>query len=142
MIERDKNGDPVLVRLSQPVVEAILSYNWQAGPRLFGYYTLKNRRNLYRDLRAACERAGVTYFTPHKAGRHAFAKRLLKAGKSLAHVKAAGKWKTIRVVAELYGAFESSEVDDDVLQVGDQWAAKLGTHPDNVVSLKKSGEKR
>ena len=141
LIQEDKSGNPVYVRLADPVMAAIDEYPWRLGPGLFGSYTPRNRRNLFRDLEAACKKAGVEYFTPHKAGRHAFAKRLLNEGRSLAHVQAAGKWATIRVVAELYSAFASDEVDDDVRKIGADWAKGLGTPQpgDNVVELKKLG---
>jgi integrase len=139
LVDRDKNGDPVLVRLSQPVSEAIRSYNWQEGPGLFGTLTWTARRNAYRMLKAACKRAGVPYFTFHTAGRHKFAKRLLEAGYSLAHVKSAGRWKSIRVVAELYGHLEHSEVDDATRAVGVAWAHDLGKSRQNVVRLPKRG---
>lgn len=133
LIDRTKNGEPVFIRLAKPVIEAIDAYDWHFGPGLFGYYTKQNRRNLYRDLALACEQAGVPYFTPHQAGRHAFAKRLLAEGKSLKHVKEAGKWKSMHV-ATLYGAFEHSEVDDDTRQIGEQWVTKLGK-PAQVIEL-------
>jgi integrase len=135
MVDRDKNGNPILVRLSDPVVEAIQGYNWQAGPGLFSTLTWKARRNAYRMLKAACKRAAAPYITFHKAGRHKFAKRLLEAGYSLAHVKSAGRWQTIRVVAELYGHLEHSEVDEISRNVGVAWANDLGTSKENVVDL-------
>jgi integrase len=141
MIDRDKNGEPILVRLADPVAEAIQAYNWQAGPGLFGTLTWKARRNAYRTLKSACKRAGAPYFTMHKAGRHKFAKRLLEAGYSLAHVKSPGRWKTIRVVAELYGHLEHSEVDEATRKVGVAWAANLGKTKDNVVHLPKIGNR-
>lgn len=137
MIDKDKNGNPILVRLADPVVEAIMAYNWQAGPGLFGTLTWKARRNAYRMLKAACKRAGAPYFTMHKAGRHKFAKRLLEAGYSLAHVKSAGRWSTMKVVGELYGHLEHSEVDEATREVGVAWAAGLGQSKDNVVEIKK-----
>lgn len=141
MIDKDKNGNPILVRLSEPVVEAIQAYNWQAGPGLFGTLTWKARRNAYRMLRSACKRAGVEYFTLHKAGRHKFAKRLLEAGYSLAHVKSAGRWASIRVVAELYGHLEHSEVDEVTREVGVAWARERGKLKNNVVQMPKRGDK-
>lgn len=142
LIERTKNGDPLLVRLADQVVEAILAYNWQAGPGLFGHYTLENRRNLFRDLKAACERAEVKYYTPHKAGRHAFAKRLLDAGKSLKHLKEAGRWENITVPAMLYGHLEHSEVDDETRRIGEGWASNLGKSKDNIVQIKRQNGAR
>ena len=142
LIQQDKAGNPVFIRLAPEVIEAISAYRWQDGPGLFGSYTPSNRRNVFRDLQSACKRAGVDYYTPHKAGRHAFAKRLLNAGKSLAHVKAAGGWASIRVVAELYGAFAENEIDDEARQVGSDWARQLQYGQDNPVGLQKKPEGR
>jgi hypothetical protein len=49
----------------------------------------------------------------------------LDEGKSLKHVKEAGKWTSMHVAA-LYGAFEHSEVDEETRQAGDAWANSLG----------------
>jgi integrase len=133
-IGKTKNGDPVFIKLAQSVMDALDAYRWQDGPGLFGHYIKANRRNLYRDLRRACERAGVPYYTPHQAGRHAFAKRLLAEGKSLKHVKEAGRWKSMHV-AVLYGAFEKSEVDDETRRTGETWANSLGQS--NVIRPKR-----
>ena len=51
----------------------------------------------------------MPYFSPHVFGRHKFATRFLEAGYSLQFVKNAGHWKTIRLVAELYGHLEKRE---------------------------------
>lgn len=135
-IDKDKAGNPIVVQLSDVVRDAILAYNWQAGPGLFGTLTWKNRRNTYRLLKETCEKAGAPYFTFHKAGRHKFAKRLLDAGRSLAHVKSAGHWANIKVVGDLYGHLEHSEVDQDTKAVGDDWASNLAAK-NNVVPLQK-----
>ena len=75
-------------------------YNWQAGPGLFGHYTPKNRRNVFRDLELACKKSQrKVLHTPHKVGRYAFAKRFLDAGYSIAHLMGAGGWKGARVPA-------------------------------------------
>lgn len=140
-LETTKNGEALTVRLAAPVLEAILAYNWQAGPGLFGTMTWKNRRNAYRLLRETCERAGAPYFTFHKAGRHKFAKRLLDAGYSLVHVQHAGGWKDSGLVADLYGAFAHDEVAETAKTVGEDWASKLEVR-DNVVPLQKKGGTR
>jgi integrase len=141
IIERTKNGEPVFLRLAAPVIEAIQAYNWQAGPGLFGTLTVKNRRGLYRRLERSCKRAEIPYFPPHKAGSHAFAKRLLAAGKSLAHVKAAGRWKTIRVVAELYGHLEHSEVAQEATAIGEQWLEQLPSAEKNVLQFDRQAKR-
>ena len=89
--------------------------------RLFGY---SDRHNVYRALRAACKRAGVQYYGTHALGRHAFATRLLKAGKSLKFVADAGGWASIKMPATHYAHLEHSEVQEDVRKVGEEWTRK------------------
>lgn len=125
IIDKDKNGNAVLVRLSTAVVEAIEATKWKEGPGLFGKLTFKNRRNAYRLLKQLCAKAGAPYFTFHKAGRHKFAKRLLEMGYSVSHVTQAGRWASAKMVTELYGHLEQSEVDDATRSAADQWAAGL-----------------
>jgi site-specific recombinase XerD len=54
--------------------------------------------------------------TSHKIGRHAFAARLLRQGKTLKEVQEAGGWskKSYRLLAEIYGQLEQSAVDASV----------------------------
>ncbi len=72
-----------------------------------------------RDVREACQAAGLDYYAPHEFGRHAFATRMLRAGYSLQYVKDAGGWKTIEVLSKLYGHLERKEWTAGVHSVGD-----------------------
>jgi integrase len=132
---KDKSGNTIQVQLADEVREAFSLYNWQAGPGLFGHYTIQNRRNLFRDLEAACKRAGVIYYPPHKVGRHAFAKRFLAAGHSIAHLMGAGGWSDPKMPTMLYGHQAYSEVAEASKKVGDAFMTKLGETKDNVVEL-------
>lgn len=65
---------------------------------LFG---LKSRWSLYKALKRASQRAGVTgdlWLSPHKIGRHTFAARFLAQGNSLKALQEAGGWKSIGAV--------------------------------------------
>lgn len=135
IIVETKNGTTVVEELAGAAYEAIAAYNWRNGPGLFGTLTQKNRRGVFRMLERLCSTLGVEYFPPHKVGRHAFAKRLLLEGKSLAHVKAAGRWKSMKPVAELYGTFAHDEVAKATREAGDQWARKL-ERPEEAVVVK------
>ena len=73
----------------------------------FGY---ASRFSLTRILKRACKRANVTYFSPHRAGRHAFAARFLADGHSLKALMEGGGWKTLNAVA-VYSHLERSQVD-------------------------------
>lgn len=132
----DKNGTYQRYRLAPVVAEAIQALD-HGRDELFWPLTPASRSNVFRELRRVCERAAVEYFTPHKIGRHAFAKRMLREGYSLAHVASAGGWNNIKVVGELYGAFERDEAQAAAGQVGSQWAGQIGSGSSNVVPLPK-----
>jgi integrase len=121
-----KTGQPRTILLSEPVLAAIFSYDWQNMRWLFRY---NNHSNVYRDLKKACARAGVKYYSPYKFGRHNATRRLLDAGKSLKFVQAAGRWKTIKIPAERYGQLEHNDVDVQVNEFADEWAKKRGLKP-------------
>jgi integrase len=121
----DHRGNPLLVKLAKPVLASFNAYNWQQGPGLFGRFTFRYRRSAYKELAAACKAAGIQYYPLHKAGRHAFARRLLDAGYSTSQVMVAGKWCSSRLVNELYGHYAHSEVDDATRAVSEEWASSL-----------------
>lgn len=129
-----KTGEPLQIRLADPVIEAMkemlaeqrrrVERRLAAGksadpsPWLFG---TNSRSNISRDIREAAARAGVPYYSTHKLGRHSFATRLLREGKSLKFVKDAGVWKTIKMVADRYGHLEKSEVNEEVNAIASRW---------------------
>jgi integrase len=131
--ETTKSGEPFVVRLSKIVADAIEAYDWRAGPGLFGHYTFNNKRNLQRDIARAGKRAGVPPKPPHTIGRHAFATRLAKSGKSLMEIKEAGGWKSPRMVFR-YAHLVKSELHEQVAKMGDDWGRSL--EGGEVVSLK------
>jgi len=124
-IDKDKRGNTVTVHLARQVLEALHLYDWRLGPGLFGNYVPKNRRNVFRDLEAACKRAKVPYYQPHKVGRHAFAKRFLEAGYSIAHLMGAGGWDDPKMPTMLYGHFAHSEVAEDVKRVAEDFLSRV-----------------
>jgi integrase len=118
-IGRTKNGEPLLVTLHPRLVPMILEMpGWRSRKWLFGNGP-NAASNFRRDVRSACELAGVDYYSPHEFGRHAFATRMLRAGYSLQYVKDAGGWKTIEVLSKLYGHLERAEWVEGVHRVGD-----------------------
>jgi integrase len=118
-IGRTKNGEPLLVTLHPRLVPMMLGMTgWQSRKWLFGNGP-NAASNYRRDVRYACELAGVDYYAPHEFGRHAFATRMLRAGYSLQYVKDAGGWKTIEVLSKLYGHLERAEWVEGVHRVGD-----------------------
>lgn len=77
---------------------------------LFGYST---RFSLRTVLRRAAKRAGVPYFSPHKVGRHLFAKRFLASGNSLRELMEAGGWASVHAVM-MYAHLERNKVAEAV----------------------------
>jgi integrase len=119
-IPKTKTGVPVVVGIP-PHCVGLLGNAGAAGQRLFPYGSV---RTVYRHLHKACERAGVPYYGTHALGRHAFATRLLKQGKSLKFVQEAGGWKNIKIPAAHYLHLEQSDVQDEVRRMGEEWAKK------------------
>jgi integrase len=116
-VARTKTGQPVVLAIPD-YVRTLLGMPPKLGRKLFTY---GDRHNVYRDLRKSCKRAVVPYYGTHALGRHAFATRLLREGKSLKFVADAGGWASIKMPAQHYAHLEHSEVQDEVKAVGDSW---------------------
>lgn len=112
LLQKTKSGHPRMVALSPMLYSALLPLKGTEGP-LFGF---GQRWSLNQALARACKRAGVPILTSHKIGRHAFAARLLKAGKTLKEVQEAGGWSSMSMgmLAGTYGHLEQSAVDQIV----------------------------
>lgn len=124
-IGRTKNGEPMLIDLHPGVLSLMLAMpDWEKRQWLFrdGPGSASNVR---KDIQAACRKAGITYFSPHEMGRHAFATRMLRAGYSLEYVRKAGGWKTIEMVSRRYGHLEHKEVTEAVHKVGDAFLVSV-----------------
>lgn len=121
-IGRTKTGAPVVVAIPD-LCRGLLGGLPGAGKRLFTYGG--NRHNVKRGIKWACERAGVPYYGTHALGRHAFATRLLREGKSLKFVADAGGWASIKMPAQHYAHLEKSEVQEQVRAVGEEWGKRL-----------------
>lgn len=127
-IERTKTGVPVVAPLPGIVIDYLRRANTykytgnRANGRLFGYSRLTSA---HVALKQACKRAKVRHYGFHAIGRHSFATRALKAGKSLKWVQQAGGWKSIKMVADHYAHLEHSDIHRDVLKLGQQWGKKL-----------------
>ena len=123
-IPRTKTGEPVRLDMPSLVGDYLRRSGWvlgRNGTRLFPY---GDRYNVYRALRQACKRAGVPFYGTHALGRHAFATRLLREGKSLKFVADAGGWASIKMPAQHYAHLEHSEVQEETRKVGDRWGRK------------------
>lgn len=118
-----------------PFVNEVLKQLPRSRPSatLFGY---ASRFSITRILRRACKRAKVEYFSPHKAGRHAFSARFLKDGNSLKALMEAGGWKSFSSVLR-YAHLEAKMVDKAVAGVSTPLAAPdvVGTLTGTVASI-------
>lgn len=125
-ILRTKNEHPVVVKL--PAMARDILHDWRDGRAvgrdepLFGYTTLGQVRGA---IVRTCDKAGVEFYSPHVIGRHAFASRLLRQGKSLKFVQDAGGWKSMAVVAAHYGHLEQQDVQRETEAVSDEWQKGL-----------------
>jgi integrase len=114
-----KVGEPVVVSLSEPVIEAIKAIpKWREQKWLFGTC---HRSNIARDIKKACKRVGVRSYGTHCIGRHSFSVRVLREGKSLKFLMSAGRWKTAKMPMVRYGHLERSEVAEEVNQIASKW---------------------
>ncbi len=103
--------DPRTVALPPIVHEVLLQLPiGKPNDTLFGY---ASRYSLNRIVKRACKRAKVGHFSPHKAGRHAFAARFLADGNSLKALMDAGGWTSVRSVMR-YAHMEKKAVDSAV----------------------------
>ena len=121
-----KTGEPVMLPLSEPVIEAIKAIpKWRTQRWLFGTC---HRSNIARAVRVACKKAGVRTYGTHAIGRHSFSVRVLKDGKSVKFLMSAGRWKTAKMPMQRYGHLETSEVNASVNEIAAKWgeAAKPG----------------
>lgn len=93
---------------------------------LFG---TNHKSTMIKWIKDACKEAGVRYHMPKEAGRHAFVTKNLQEGKSLKWVQDAGRWKTLKVVAEKYGHLEKQEVDRQAREAGEEWFRQVLSQP-------------
>jgi len=100
-----KNGRPRMVQLHPLVVSALAEVDTKSGQPLFGF---ADRHSANQAIERVCKRAGLKYLSSHKVGRHAFAKRLLDNGYSLAMVQDAGGWLSMDAVNRNYKHLEKT----------------------------------
>lgn len=112
LLRRTKNGKPRTIVLPALVYKAMLPLKGAEGP-LFGF---AQRWSLNQALARACRRSGLPIMTSHKIGRHAFAARHLRRGRTLKELQEAGGWspKSLPMLAETYGHLEQSHIDEMV----------------------------
>lgn len=127
-----KNGTSRQVDLNPLVLLALVEKRtWEktpVGERFASdqVFSFSDKQNVYRSLRSACARARVPYYSTHPAGRHTFAKRILKAGHSLKLLQEAGGWADMKTPAMNYGHLEGSQVRSAVMKLGENQGNKKG----------------
>jgi integrase len=134
LFRKTKGGKPRRVPLAPTVVETLLPLRGTAGP-LFGF---SSRYSLNQAIERACKRAGLPFMSSHKIGRHSFAARLLRQGKTLKEVQEAGGWsnKSYRLLAEIYGHLEQSQIDATV-RSADTNLAQLIKSPKKIEKIQR-----
>jgi site-specific recombinase XerD len=86
-----------------------MRYSLGMQSALFGTHTKSTMREW---LKGPCKEAGVRYHVHKELGRHAFVTKELQNGRSLKWVQDAGRWQTMKVVAEKYGHLELQQIDE------------------------------
>jgi integrase len=109
LLRKTKNGKARTVPLSPMTLEALLPLRQVEGP-ICGF---NDRWRLNDALEIACMAARVSRMSSHQVGRHAFAARLLRQGKTLKELQEAGGWSTasLTMLARVYGHLERKSVD-------------------------------
>jgi integrase len=93
-----KNGEDYTVTISAGLAAELMALKPRRA-RVFGY---RSRNSVYGVWERTCARAGIARVPPHQAGRHSFATALDAAGWTASQIAAAGRWKSVRLVAETY----------------------------------------
>ena len=124
-IARTKTGVPVTCSLPDFclfLLRGDSGIRRQEHGRLFGYNSVTSA---WKALSRACKRAGVKRYGFHALGRHSFATRALRAGKSLEWVRQAGGWASIKMVSQHYAHLEQQDIDDQVRDMGQEWGRRF-----------------
>lgn len=114
-IRKTKAGDGRTCVLSREMVLRLQSLTNgcpNVNERPFRY---QSKRWVYRKWQEACERAGITYITPHEAGRHAFATEMIvRNGIDPMTTAELGGWKSTRMLDRYAHPEKLEDVVDEV----------------------------
>lgn len=105
LLERTKTGEWEVCHITQELVVRLANLTWTEGEPLFGYAA---RYGIYRRMVAVCRRARIPWRSPHQAGRHGFATHALASGATIKQTMEGGRWKSARMVLEIYADAEGA----------------------------------
>jgi len=105
ILERTKTERYRTTYITEELVARIEALGTIEGAPLFRYADRFGPRN---RMRAVCRRAGITFVSPHQAGRHSFATNALKMGATLKDAMEAGGWKSSKQFLETYAHSEQA----------------------------------
>lgn len=107
-LEHTKTGEWERAHITNELVVRVANLPKVEGKPLFGY---ASRFGLDRRMRAVCRRAKLAWRSPHEAGRHSYATNALKGGATPRQVMEGGRWKSARLVLEVYAHAENGGRD-------------------------------
>jgi len=128
-IRKTKTGKPISVRVPDICFDklGLGSDVWASLDGQSRLFRFRSSGVFRKQLAAACRKHGLTYFPSHALGRHSFATRLLREGKSIKFVQEAGHWATPTLVMSTYGHLEKQQVHSEASDIGTQWLKKQVT---------------
>jgi len=99
-LEKTKTSEWEPCHITQELVVRLAQLDLSDKDRpVFGY---ADRWGIHNRMKAVCRRAGIPFLSSHQAGRHSFATNALDNGAKVKEVMQAGRWKTARMVLEIY----------------------------------------
>lgn len=141
LLPHTKSGQPRACVLPPDLIAAIgdLTRSSKRAPddAVFGY---ASRYSVRQALQRTADAAGVERFSCHQVGRHAFAKRMLADGATLADVAKAGGWADIAIVARYYGHLERKSVDRAVVEAGKKLTQAMQSPTTNVLQYRSKAQ--
>lgn len=105
LLAETKTGEWEACYLTDELTARIVALPQELGEPLFGY---QSRYGIRRRCIAVCRRAGISFIPNHQAGRHSFVTNALNFGASPKAVADAGRYKSMRMMLEVYAHAENA----------------------------------
>lgn len=100
-----KTDEWVPVSITRELMLRLANLPMRKDTPVFGY---ASRSGPYHRMKAVCRRAGLPMIPPHSSGRHSYATNALARGATPKEVMEGGRWKTARMVLEIYAHAEDA----------------------------------